>query len=193
MSQPDLKTTKRYYRSFMEWAQVCAPMQYMSMGLRTASKEDILGLIREWAETITRKDPWEGTRIMSDKIKNKESFVFYRSFYEAIQMLPSEDRLQIYDAISELALNGNQTETTGYASVVMKLVEPQILANNRKYDNACKGGRPKTKPKPNVNGNVNVNKNEKENGEGLDAFNNAIDFHKNSLEYYKGTIEEKPF
>jgi hypothetical protein len=56
MSQPDLKTTKRYYRSFMEWAQVCAPMQYMSMGLRTASKEEILGLIREWAETITRKE-----------------------------------------------------------------------------------------------------------------------------------------
>ena len=145
---------------------------------------------------------------MSDKIKNKESFVFYRSFYEAIQMLPSEDRLQIYDAISELALNGNQTETTGYASVVMKLIEPQILANNRKYKNACKGGRPKnktetkpkpksnqsiSKPKPNENVNVNVNKNENENGEGLDAFNNAIDFHKNSLEYYKGTIEEKPF
>jgi hypothetical protein len=55
MSQPDLKTTKRYYRSFMEWAQVCAPMQYMSMGLRTASKEDILALIREWAETITER------------------------------------------------------------------------------------------------------------------------------------------
>jgi hypothetical protein len=168
-------------------------MQYMAMGLRTASKEEILGLIREWAETITRKDPWEGTRIMSDKIKNKESFVFYRSFYEAIQMLPSEDRLQIYDAISELALNGNQTETTGYASVVMKLIEPQILANNRKYKSGCKGGRPKTKPKPNVNVNVNVNKNEKENGQGLDAFNNAIDFHKNSLEYYEGTIGEKPF
>jgi hypothetical protein len=130
---------------------------------------------------------------MSDKIKNKESFVFYRSFYEAIQMLPSEDRLQIYDAISELALNGNQTETTGYASVVMKLIEPQILANNRKYKSGCKGGRPKTKPKPNVNVNVNVNKNEKENGQGLDAFNNAIDFHKNSPEYYEGTIGEKPF
>jgi hypothetical protein len=27
----------------------------MSMGLRTASKEEILGLIREWAETITIK------------------------------------------------------------------------------------------------------------------------------------------
>jgi hypothetical protein len=96
---------------------------------------------------------------MSDKIKNKESFVFYRSFYEAIQMLPSEDRLQIYDAISELALNGNQTETTGYASVVMKLIEPQILANNRKYKKRLQGWSTKepnrnqteTKPKPNRN------------------------------------------
>jgi len=57
MSQPDFETTKRYYRSFMEWAQVCAPMQYMAMGLRKASKDEIVGLIREWAETITRKDP----------------------------------------------------------------------------------------------------------------------------------------
>ena len=56
MSQPDLQTTKRYYRSFMEWAQVCVPMQYMAMGLRTASKDEILGLIREWAETITKKE-----------------------------------------------------------------------------------------------------------------------------------------
>jgi hypothetical protein len=142
---------------------------------------------------------------MSDKIKNKESFVFYRSFYEAIQMLPSEDRLQIYDAISELALNGNQTETTGYASVVMKLIEPQILANNRKYKNACKGGDkgkpnrsyPKnqsiSKPKPNVNVNVNVNKNEKENGEGLDAFNNAIDFPGNYPEKLDDYLDEKPW
>lgn len=57
MKQQDLETTKRYYRSFMEWAQVCVPMKYMAMGLRTASKDEIVGLIREWAETITRKDP----------------------------------------------------------------------------------------------------------------------------------------
>ena len=145
---------------------------------------------------------------MSDKIKNKESFVFYRSFYEAIQMLPSEDRLQIYDAISELALNGNQTETTGYASVVMKLIEPQILANNRKYKNACKGGRPKnqtetkpkpnvnqteTKPKPNENVNVNENENKNENGQGLDAFNNAIDFPGNYPEKLDDYLNEKPW
>ena len=149
---------------------------------------------------------------MSDTIKNKESFVFYRSFYEAIKMLPEEDRLQIYDAISELALNGNQTETTGYASVVMKLVEPQILANNRRYKNACKGGRPKnqtetkpkpksnqteTKPKPNVNANAKEkgNENEKENGngEGLDALKNAIDFPGNYPEELDDYLNEKPW
>jgi hypothetical protein len=104
--------------------------------------------------------------------KNKESFVFYRSFYEAIQMLPPEERLQVYDAISELALNGNQAETTGSAAIVMKLVKPQILANNRKYKNGCKGGRPKTKPKP--NGNVNVNVNGNGNGNKNDNVNVSV-------------------
>jgi len=105
--------------------------------------------------------------------KTKESFVFYRSFYEAIQMIPEQERLQIYEAIAELALNGNQTETSGSAAVIMKLIEPQILANNRKYENGKKGGRPKTKPKPNVNGNVNgngnVNSNKNGNGFGINA------------------------
>jgi len=56
MSQPEPETTKRYYRSFVEWAQVCSPMQYMAMELRTASREEVIGLIREWAETITKKE-----------------------------------------------------------------------------------------------------------------------------------------
>jgi hypothetical protein len=30
-------------------------MKYMAMGLRTASKEEILGLIREWASSISKK------------------------------------------------------------------------------------------------------------------------------------------
>jgi len=31
-------------------------MQYMAMELRTASREEVIGLIREWAETITKKE-----------------------------------------------------------------------------------------------------------------------------------------
>ena len=57
MSEPDLETTKRFYRSFLEWAHICSPIRYMAMMSGKASKDEILGLIREWAEAITRKAP----------------------------------------------------------------------------------------------------------------------------------------
>lgn len=109
----------------------------------------------------------------------KESFVFYRSFYESIALLPEEDQFPIYKAICELALNDNTSNLDGTSLAIFKLIEPQILANNRKYKNACKGGRPKkpkqnlnktktkpkqnqgeTKTKPNENDNVNDNVND---------------------------------
>lgn len=57
MSQPDLETTKRFYRSFLEWAQICSPIRYMAIISRRASKDEILGLVRDWAEAITKKNP----------------------------------------------------------------------------------------------------------------------------------------
>lgn len=38
---------------------------------------------------------------------NKESFVFYKCFYDAIKTLPKESQLELYNAICEYALNGN--------------------------------------------------------------------------------------
>ena len=55
MSQPDLETTKRFYRSFLEWAHICSPIRYMAMMSGKASKDEILGLVRAWAEAITKK------------------------------------------------------------------------------------------------------------------------------------------
>lgn len=107
----------------------------------------------------------------------KESFVFYKSFYDALQDLKDKDRLKVYDAICEMALNGNERNLTGISKTVFTLIKPQVLANNRRYENGKKGGRPKketigfeknktigylkteTKTKPNVNVNVNVNEN----------------------------------
>ena len=121
----------------------------------------------------------------------RDSFLFYRSFYEAISDLEAEDRIKVYDAICEYALNGNEPELRGAASAIFKMAKPQINANNKRYENGKKGGRPskketkteptnnqnktkakpshnldETKTKPNVNVNDNVNDNEKESPKG---------------------------
>ena len=91
----------------------------------------------------------------------------------------------MYDAICELALNSKETKMTGLTKTIFTLIKPQILANQKRYENGKKGGRPKketigfdkpktsgfennktdgyvkeeTETKPNVNDNVNVNVN----------------------------------
>lgn len=72
----------------------------------------------------------------------RDSVVFYRSFYEAIQNLPEPEQVKAYTAIMEYALNGVQPEIDGVAAAIFLLVKPQIDANNKRYEN---GKRPKTK------------------------------------------------
>lgn len=71
-------------------------------------------------------------------MENRDSFVFYRSFYESIKKLSQKDRVKVYDAICELALNQNELELEGVPSAIFTLVKPQIVANNKKYMNGCK-------------------------------------------------------
>lgn len=137
----------------------------------------------------------------------KESFVFYKSFYDALQDLKDKDRLKVYDAICEMALNGNEKTLTGISKTVFTLIKPQVLANNRRYENGKKGGRPKkettgfenkktigftneeTKTKPNVNVNdnvnVNVNANVNDNDEVsdscVDGLQEVINFYENNI------------
>lgn len=88
----------------------------------------------------------------------RDSFIFYRSFYEAAQELNQRDRMKFYDALFDLALNGKEIELKGPAKAVLISVTPQIVANNIRYQNGSKGGRKKgekketkTKPKKNQN------------------------------------------
>lgn len=83
--------------------------------------------------------------------------------------------MALFDALCNYALNDVEPELTGAPSAMFKLLKPQVDANNRRYENGKKGGRPKgnqtetktkpnnnqtkTKTKPNVNVNVNVNGN----------------------------------
>ena len=110
--------------------------------------------------------------------QQRESFVFYRSFFEAIEEVEAEHQLPIYRGIAMYALDKKEPELTGFAKVLWKLIKPQIDANWVRFENGCKGGehgskggapmgnknaekkQPQNNPKttPNVNVNVNDNK-----------------------------------
>ena len=101
----------------------------------------------------------------------RESFIFYKSFYDSIKELAPEEQVQIYNAIFEYEFNKNEVELKGVCKSIFTLIIPQLQANDKRYENGKKGGRPKTKTKPkqnqkitkikpNVNDNVNVNVND---------------------------------
>ena len=69
----------------------------------------------------------------------RDSFVCYKSFYDAIKQLSDEDFARCMRAICEYALNGAEVDIQGVSSVVFQLVKPQIDANNRKFLNGMRG------------------------------------------------------
>jgi hypothetical protein len=101
----------------------------------------------------------------------RDSFIFYRSFYEALQDLPDQQRLEIYDAICNFSLNFQECELQGISSTIFKLIKPQLEANNKRFINGSKPKKSKTEAKSkqvkskteannNVNDNVNNNVND---------------------------------
>ena len=89
----------------------------------------------------------------------REALLFYKSFEEAIGLLPDQDQLKAYRAIIRYGLYGEEPQLDGVSGAVFLLAKPQIDANNRRYENGKQGGRPKkadcnqdeTKEKPKDN------------------------------------------
>ena len=75
---------------------------------------------------------------------DRDSVVFYRSFWEAITHLEDTDQLSSVKAIIEYGLYGIKPECSGVSTAIFMMAKPQIDANNRRYENGTKGGRPKT-------------------------------------------------
>ena len=112
----------------------------------------------------------------------KDSFVFYRSFYEALQNVPKKQRTEVYEAVFEYAFESREPSLSGVPRALWELIRPQLDASQKRYENAKKGaeygkkgaeygklgGRPK-KEKPPLRGktenplNVNVNENVNDN------------------------------
>lgn len=105
----------------------------------------------------------------------RDSFLFYRSFFDGLKELPDDIRVKAYDMIMNYALNGIEPEEGGVAKAIFAMARPQIDANNKRYAAAVKGGVAKAsqsdakavpntcqsdaKAVPNDNVNVNVNEN----------------------------------
>jgi len=61
---------------------------------------------------------------------NRDSFIFYLSFYESISALPGEYQLGVFHAICKYAFFGDEAEMDGVTRAIFTLIKPQIDANN---------------------------------------------------------------
>lgn len=82
----------------------------------------------------------------------RESILFYRTFYEVSKSLPKEEGDKFLHALLDYAFYGIEPELEGVSEQFFMLIRPQIDANNRKYENGKKGGRPKKSETGSVNG-----------------------------------------
>lgn len=79
----------------------------------------------------------------------RDSFIFYRSFYEATAELPKDIRLEVLIAIMEYALFGRQPESLRpFAKGMFTLIKPNIDVNTKRLANGKKGGRRPAAAKP---------------------------------------------
>ena len=85
----------------------------------------------------------------------RNSFVFYRSFNEAMEELSENDQLVLYRAIVDYGLDSREPSfNSSYLRMAWKLIKPQLDANWKRYNNGCKGkefGKRGGAPKGNKN------------------------------------------
>jgi hypothetical protein len=117
--------------------------------------------------------------------KVRDSFVFYRSFFQSTKRLTKEDKAELFEAICSYALDGESIEMSAVPDAIFSVIKPNLDANRRKWENGCKEKKKiskteaseehkisKTEAKDKQNGsktegndNVNVNVNENVNEE----------------------------
>lgn len=125
----------------------------------------------------------------------RDSFIFYRSFYEAISELPKENQADTYNAIMQYALNQEEINLTGISKAIFSLVKPQLDANYKKYENGkqkksktvAKQKQNVSKTGTNVNDNENVNENDNEN-DNVKVGDSCVDGLQEIINFYNENI-----
>tara|TARA_B110000003_G_C16388009_1_gene433216 strand:- start:88 stop:366 length:279 start_codon:yes stop_codon:yes gene_type:complete len=83
-------------------------------------------------------------RFLEEAVVNRQSFVFYDSFYQAMNYLNDKEKIQYIDAICNYSLYDITIEMDIKIEAMFSLIKPQIDANIKKRENGKKGGRPRT-------------------------------------------------
>jgi len=73
---------------------------------------------------------------MNNKIVEKNSMIFYRSFFDAIKNLPDENRLEIFDAILNYGFDFVEPQLSGISEAIFILIKPKLQANLKRYENS---------------------------------------------------------
>ena len=75
--------------------------------------------------------------------RQRDTFIFYRSFKERMSDLSDADKLIMYEAITDYSLDMKEPELTGFPKALFSLIRPFLDANTQRWKNGCKGGAPK--------------------------------------------------
>lgn len=72
---------------------------------------------------------------------NKESFVFYKDWWNAIGTLPQQIRGEVCESIIRYAFGESMADLDGMAAMAMRFVAPQIDRDRAKYEARCEKNR----------------------------------------------------
>lgn len=67
------------------------------------------------------------------KTQGASGFIFFRSYYEALQSLKPRQRHAVLDAMLDIAFTGNVPEMTGTVEAVVKAFAPNLMASRKRY------------------------------------------------------------
>lgn len=70
----------------------------------------------------------------------RKQFTFYRSFWEAIQIIPKEEQTAVLLAVCAYALDDIEPELSGTSLAIFKLMRPTLDSARRKAESGRKGG-----------------------------------------------------
>ena len=73
----------------------------------------------------------------------RNQFTFYRSFYDAVKVLPKKDQTAVILAICAYALDNEEPKLTGTAAAIFTLVRPMLDSSRKKAESGKRGGEVK--------------------------------------------------